>query len=99
MSTVETESHNSYTQETLAEAGFPVINYDILDIGRAFRSDDQLIRPEDVEAYAYAVDDYDPFFFEPGPWGGPVAHPTFLANQALFIILLRRCGLASGCGP
>ncbi|HAT34135.1 MAG TPA: hypothetical protein DCS82_00340 [Rhodospirillaceae bacterium] len=85
MSMAETDSHNSYNLETLAAVGFPVINYDILDIGREFRSDDQLIRPEDVEAYAYAVDDYDPFFFHPGPWGEPVAHPTFLANQALFL--------------
>jgi 3-hydroxybutyryl-CoA dehydratase len=85
MSMAETDSHNSYNLNTLAEAGFPVINYDILDIGHAFCSDDQLIRPEDVEAYAYAVDDYDPFFFEKGPWDGPVAHPTFLANQALFL--------------
>lgn len=85
MSMAETDSHNSYNLDTLAAAGFPVINYDILELGREFRSDDQLIRPEDVEAYAYAVDDYDPFFFQPGPWGNPVAHPTFLANQALFL--------------
>lgn len=81
----ETDSHNSYNLETLAAAGFPVINFDIIEVGRKFRSDDQLIRPEDVEAYAYAVDDYDAFFFHPGPWGGPVAHPTFLANQALLL--------------
>lgn len=78
-------SNSHYTKETLADAGFPIISYDILEIGREFHSDDQLIRPEDVEAYAYAVEDYDPWFFAPGPLGAPVAHPTFLANQALFL--------------
>jgi acyl dehydratase len=38
-----------------------------------------------VIAYAYAVEDHDPWFFEPGPWGVPIAHPTFLANQALMM--------------
>ncbi len=75
----------SFSAETLKAAGFPTISYDILDVGIAFRSNDHLIRPEDVESYAYAVDDYDPWFFGPGPFGGPIAHPTILANQALLL--------------
>jgi acyl dehydratase len=75
----------SYSPETLAAVGFPTISYDILDVGLGFRSDDCLVRPEDVETYAFAVDDYDPWFFAPGPFGGPIAHPTFLANQALLM--------------
>jgi acyl dehydratase len=77
--------HPTFAPETLTAAGFPTISYDILDVGAAFRSDDQLIRPEDVETYAYAVEDYDPWFFAPGPFGGPIAHPTILANQALLL--------------
>ncbi len=75
----------SYSPETLAAVGFPTISYDILEVGLGFRSDDCLVRPEDVETYAFAVDDYDPWFFAPGPFGGPIAHPTFLANQALLM--------------
>lgn len=75
----------TYSLETLERVGFPTISYGILETGAAFRSDDQLIRPEDVATYAYAVEDYDPWFFAPGPFGDPVAHPTFLANQALFL--------------
>lgn len=75
----------AFSAETLAAAGFPTISYDILDIGRKFRSDDRLIRPEDVETYAFAVEDYDPWFFAPGPFGAPIAHPTILANQALLL--------------
>jgi len=75
----------SFSPETLTAAGFPTISYDILDIGQDFRSDDRLIRPEDVETYAFAVEDHDPWFFAPGPFGGPIAHPTILANQALLL--------------
>ncbi len=85
MSSLEQHLKQSYSTETLAYVGFPTISYDLLNVGMEFRSDDQLIRPEDVAKYAYAIDDYDPWFFEPGPFGGPVAHPTFLANQALFL--------------
>jgi acyl dehydratase len=75
----------TYSTETLAASGFPTISYDVLDVGLAFRSDDCVVRPEDVETYAAAVEDHDPWFFEPGPFGGPIAHPTFLANQALMM--------------
>jgi acyl dehydratase len=70
---------------TLEAAGFPTISYDRLVVGEELRSDDRQIRPQDVETYAYAVEDFDPWFFRPGPFGGPIAHPTLLANQALFL--------------
>lgn len=75
----------SFEPELLAEHGFPTISYDDLVLGETFRSDDRLIRPQDVTAYAYAVDDHDPLFFTDGPNGCPVVHPTLLANQALFL--------------
>ena len=75
----------SFDPDVLAAAGFVPISYDVLVVGEEFRSDDRLIRPEDVEAYAFAVEDRDPWFFGPGPFGGPVVHPTLLANQALFL--------------
>ena len=70
---------------TLAASGFPVISFDALTVGETFRSDERTIRPSDVDAYAFAVEDHDPWFFEPGPFGGPIVHPTLLANQALFL--------------
>jgi acyl dehydratase len=88
--TPETPTSETLTPETFAPAtlelsGFPTISFDGLVVGEQFRSDDRHIRPLDVEAYAFAVEDYDPWFFEPGPFGGPIAHPTLLANQALFL--------------
>lgn len=71
--------------EVAEAAGFPTIGLDRLTVGQEFRSDDRLIRPQDVEAYAAAIGDDDDLFFEPGPLGVPLAHPTLLANQALFL--------------
>lgn len=75
-----------FDPSVLAAHGFPTISYDTLVVGEEFRSDERLIRPQDIEAYAYAVEDHDPWFFGPNPFsGGPIAHPTLLANQALFL--------------
>ena len=79
------QARRSFRPEVMADAGFPRISYESLELGTELRSDDRLIRPQDIEAYAFMVDDYDDLFFEPGPFGPPVAHPTLLANQALFL--------------
>lgn len=85
MSSKPTKPRTGYSPETLSGAGFPTIAYETLQLGDEFRSEDRVIRPGDVEAYAFAVEDYDPWFFAPGPFGAPIAHPTFLANQALML--------------
>jgi len=64
---------------------FPKLTYERLTVGEEFVSDDHLVTPEGIEAYAYAVDDHHPWFFGPSPLGGAVAHPTMLANQALHL--------------
>ena len=51
-------------------------------------SDDFLIKPEDVETFAFAVDDHDPWYFEDSPpstFGGKIAHPVLMGNQALLM--------------
>lgn len=74
-----------FRPEVLEAAGFPTIGLDRLTIGEEFLSDDRLVRPQDVEAYAWAVEDHDELFFEPGLLDRPLVHPTLLANQALFL--------------
>ena len=64
---------------------FKKISYDIVTIGEEFISDDYLLKPDDVETFAYAVDDYDPWYFEEGALGGPVVHPVILGNQAIML--------------
>jgi acyl dehydratase len=62
---------------------FPTLTYEGLQVGEEFVSDTLLVTPEEIEAYAYAVDDHHPWFLEDSPFGGRVAHPTLLGNQAL----------------
>ena len=64
---------------------FPKLTYEALTVGEQFVSDTHLVTPEDIEAYAFAVDDHHPWFTEGSPFGGPVAHPTLMANQALHL--------------
>jgi acyl dehydratase len=62
---------------------FTPLTYDALTVGEEFVSDTLLVTPEDVDTYAFAVDDHHPWFSGASPFGGPIAHPTFVANQAL----------------
>ncbi len=62
---------------------FPMLTYDALTVGEAFESDENIVTPEDIETYAFAVDDHHPWFSGPSPFGGAIAHPTFFGNQAL----------------
>jgi acyl dehydratase len=64
---------------------FKPISYEVVTVGEEFMSDDFLIKPEDVETFAFAVDDHDPWYFEDSPFGGPIAHPVLLGNQALMM--------------
>lgn len=64
---------------------FRKLTYEALQVGEEFVSDEHLITPEDVETYAFAVDDHHPWFFGASPFGEPIAHPTLLANQALHL--------------
>ena len=64
-------------------AGFPRLTYEALTVGEEFVSDTHLVTPEDIEAYAFAVDDHQAWYSESSSLGGPVAHPTLMANQAL----------------
>ena len=67
----------------MSTQSFPLLTYDALTVGEEFVSDDHIVTPEDIETYAFAVDDAHPWFFGASPFGGTVAHPTLLGNQAL----------------
>ncbi|HEV3347439.1 MAG TPA: MaoC family dehydratase [Methylomirabilota bacterium] len=64
---------------------FPKLTYEALTVGEEFVSDTHLVTPEDIEAYAFAVDDDQDLFIDPLVAGGQVAHPTLMANQALHL--------------
>ena len=62
---------------------FKKLTYEAVQVGEEFVSDEHLVTPEDIETYAFAVDDHHPWFTGASPFGGPIAHPTLLGNQAL----------------
>ena len=67
---------------------FKEINYEAVTVGEAFMSDDFLVKPEDIETFAFAVDDHDPWYFEDSPdspFDGKITHPVLMGNQALFM--------------
>lgn len=64
---------------------FRRISFNAVQIGEELMSADLFVKPEDLDTFAYAVDDHHPWFFENSPFGGPIAHPTLLANQALLM--------------
>ena len=64
---------------------FKRIGYDTVQVGEELSSTDAIVKPEDLDTFAYAVGDHHPWFFEDSPFGGPIAHPTLLANQALLM--------------
>lgn len=64
---------------------FKTLTYEAVTVGEEFMSDDFLVKPEDVDTFAYAVDDHNPWYFEDSPMGGPIVHPTLLGNQALLM--------------
>ena len=64
---------------------FKTLSYEALTVGEELMSDDFTIKPEDVDTFAFAVDDHHPWYFEDSPFGGPIAHPTLLGNQALLM--------------
>lgn len=64
---------------------FRRISFNAVQIGEELMSADLFVKPEDLDTFAYAVDDHHPWFFQDSPFGGPIAHPTLLANQALLM--------------
>ncbi len=66
-------------------ADFPELTYALVRVGEEFISNDHLITPEDVETYAFAVDDYHAWFNGESPYGGQIGHPTLMGNQALHL--------------
>jgi len=64
---------------------FKRISYEAVTVGEEFTSNDHLVTPEDIEAFAFAVDDHDDCHFQPVDGGPPIAHSTLLANQALMM--------------
>ena len=49
---------------------FKRIAYDTVQVGEELESTDLVVKPEDIDTFAYAVDDHHPWYFEDSPLGG-----------------------------
>jgi acyl dehydratase len=55
--------------------------FELVRVGEEFGPRPVVVDEARVKAFAFAQDDYDPWHFGPSPFGGPVAHPSLLANE------------------
>ena len=60
---------------------FKRIAYGTVQVGEELESTDLVVKPEDVDTFAYAVDDHHPWYFEDVPLGGRIAPPTIFDNE------------------
>lgn len=64
---------------------FPQLTYDELAVAQQFESEPMLVRPDRIATHLAAIDDAHPWFTDESPFGGPIAPPTLVANQALLM--------------
>jgi acyl dehydratase len=64
---------------------FKRISYATIRVGEELESRDHNVKPEDIDTFACDVDVNQAWLYEDSPFGGPIAHPTLLANQALLM--------------
>ena len=55
------------------------LEYDAIQIGEEFGPVDIVLDEHRVRSFAYAVDDFNPWFFYESPFGGPIAPPTLFS--------------------
>jgi len=55
--------------------------FELVRVGEDFGPREVVVDAARVKAFAFAQDDYDSWHFGASPFGGPVAHPSLLANE------------------
>lgn len=60
-------------------------HFDLVEVPEEFGPIEVAVDEARVKAFAYAQDDYGPWHFGDSPFGGPVAHPSLLANDLMQI--------------
>jgi acyl dehydratase len=59
-----------------------------VEIGERFGPIDIVIDEHRIKSYAYAINDYHPWYFGDSPFGGRIGHATLLTNPLLAIYVL-----------
>ncbi|MCC6175884.1 MAG: MaoC family dehydratase [Chloroflexi bacterium] len=55
---------------------------DRMSVGDTFEPLEFLVTPELNQQYLFAEEDFHPRYFEAGPWGAPLVHPSLLFNMS-----------------
>lgn len=67
---------------TLKEARFELVN-----IGDKFGPETMIVTDHKIKAFAFAIDDYHPWYFTHSPFGHRIGHSALLANDLLMLYL------------
>jgi hypothetical protein len=59
-----------------------------VEVGERFGPIEIVIDDHRVKSYAYAINDYHPWYFGDSPFGGRIGHATLLSNPLLAIYVL-----------
>ncbi len=60
-----------------------------VEVGEKFGPIETVIDDHLIKSYAYAINDYHPWYFTDSPFGGRIGQATILANRLLAIYVLR----------
>ena len=62
--------------------------WESMEIGEEFGPVEGILSDLKLKAHAFAVDDFDPWYFQTSPFGGRIGHPTLLATDILMLFTL-----------
>jgi len=60
-----------------------------VEVGEQFGPVEIVVDDHRIKSYAYAINDYHPWYFADSPFGGRIGHATLLTNPLLAIYVLR----------
>jgi len=60
-----------------------------VEVGERFGPVEIVIDDHRIKSYAYAINDYHPWYFGDSPFGGRIGHATLLSNPLLAIYVLK----------
>jgi acyl dehydratase len=60
------------------------LDYEMIEVGEEFGPAEIVVDEHRVRSFVYAVDDFNPWYLEDSPFGGPIAPPSMMASHDLW---------------
>lgn len=73
----------------MAAATLKEHRFELVEVGEEFGPRPVLVDSARLKAFAFAQDDFGEWQFGPSPFGGPVSHPSLLANELMQVYFER----------